>query len=251
MTLDPIHQFNIDNLFTIGHIGGYTIYFTNSSAYMLLTVAVICLLAISGIARWKLVPGRFQSSAELSYEFVASMIRSNAGQEGMKFFPLVYSLFMFILVSNLIGIIPYTFTVAAQIIVTASFALLVFFTVLVYGFYKNGLKFFKIFVPSGIPIYILPLVVAIEILSFLSRPLSHSVRLFANMLAGHITLKVFAGFVALLGTSLGAIGWIGGIAPLALTVAIYALEMLVAVLQAYVFAILTCIYLNDALHPGH
>ena len=251
MTLDPIHQFNIDNLFTVGHIGGYTIYFTNSSAYMLLTVAVICLLAISGIARWQLVPGRFQSSAELSYEFVASMIRSNAGQEGMKFFPLVYSLFMFILVSNLIGIIPYTFTVAAQIIVTASFALLVFFTVLVYGFYKNGLKFFKIFVPSGIPIYILPLVVAIEILSFLSRPLSHSVRLFANMLAGHITLKVFAGFVALLGTSLGAIGWIGGIAPLALTVAIYALEMLVAVLQAYVFAMLTCIYLNDALHPGH
>ena len=251
MTLDPIHQFNIDNLFTVGHIGGYTIYFTNSSAYMLLTVAVICLLAIGGLARWQLVPGRFQSSAELSYEFVASMIRSNAGQEGMKFFPLVYSLFMFILVSNLIGIIPYTFTVAAQIIVTASFALLVFFTVLVYGFYKNGLKFFKIFVPSGIPIYILPLVVAIEILSFLSRPLSHGVRLFANMLAGHITLKVFAGFVALLGTSLGAIGWIGGIAPLALTVAIYALEMLVAVLQAYVFAILTCIYLNDALHPGH
>ena len=251
MTLDPIHQFNIDNLFTIGHIGGYTIYFTNSSAYMLLTVAVICVLAIGGLARWQLVPGHFQSVAELSYEFVASMIRSNAGQEGMKFFPLVYSLFMFILVSNLIGIIPYTFTVAAQIIVSASFALLVFFTVLVYGFYKNGLKFFKIFVPSGIPIYILPLVVAIEILSFLSRPLSHSVRLFANMLAGHITLKVFAGFVALLGTSLGAIGWIGGIAPLALTVAIYAIEMLVAVLQAYVFAILTCIYLNDALHPGH
>ena len=251
MTLDPIHQFNIDNLFTIGHIGGYTIYFTNSSAYMLLTVAVICLLAIGGLARWQLVPGRFQSSAELTYEFVASMIRSNAGQEGMKFFPLVYSLFMFILVSNLIGIIPYTFTVAAQIIVTASFALLVFFTVLAYGFYKNGLKFFKIFVPSGIPIYILPLVVAIEILSFLSRPLSHSVRLFANMLAGHITLKVFAGFVALLGTSLGAIGWIGGVMPLAMTVAIYALEMLVAVLQAYVFAILTCIYLNDALHPGH
>ena len=169
----------------------------------------------------------------------------------MKFFPLVYSLFMFILVSILIGIIPYTFSVTSQIIVTASFALLVFFTVIIYGFYKNGLKFFKIFVPPGIPIYILPLVIAIEILSFLSRPLSHSVRLFANMLAGHITLKVFAGFVALLGTSLGAIGWIGGVAPLALTVAIYALEILVAFLQAYVFAILTCIYLNDALHPGH
>jgi F-type H+-transporting ATPase subunit a len=141
------------------------------------------------------------------------MIRSTAGEEGMKFFPLVYSLFMFILVSNLIGIIPYTFTVASHIIVTAAFALLVFFTVLIYGFYKNGLKFFRIFEPPGVPIYILPLVVFIEIISFLSRPLSHSVRLFANMLAGHITLKVFAGFVALLGTSLGAIGWIGGILP--------------------------------------
>jgi F-type H+-transporting ATPase subunit a len=251
MTLDPIHQFNIDNLFKIGRIAGRDIYFTNSSAYMLLTVAVICLLAVRGFKHQQLVPGRFQSAAEISYEFVASMIRSTAGQEGMRFFPLVYSIFMFILVSNLIGIIPYTFTVASHIIVTAAFALLVFFTVLVYGFYKNGLKFFKIFVPTGIPIYILPLVVAIEFLSFLSRPLSHSVRLFANMLAGHITLKVFAGFIVLLGTSLGTIGWIGGMLPLALTIAIYALEILVAFLQAYVFAVLTCIYLNDALHPGH
>jgi F-type H+-transporting ATPase subunit a len=189
--------------------------------------------------------------AEVSYEFVASMVRSNAGPEGMRFFPLVFSLFMFILVSNVIGIIPYTFTVSSHIIVTATLALLVFFTVLIYGFYRNGLKFFRLFVPSGIPIYILPLVVAIEIISFLTRPLSHSVRLFANMLAGHITLKVFGGFVALLGTSLGAIGWIGGILPLALTVALTALELLVAFLQAYVFAILTCIYLNDAIHPGH
>jgi F-type H+-transporting ATPase subunit a len=251
MTLDPIHQFNIDNLFTIGHISGQPIYFTNSSAYMLVAVAAISLLMVGGVAGRQLVPGRFQSMAELSYEFVANMLRSNAGAEGMKFFPLVFSLFMFILISNLIGIIPYTFTIASHIIVTASFALLVFFTVLLYGLYKNGLKFFKIFVPSGIPIYILPLVVVIEIISFLSRPLSHSVRLFANMLAGHITLKVFAGFVALLGTSLGAIGWIGGMLPLALTVALTALELLVAFLQAYVFAILTCIYLNDALHPGH
>jgi F-type H+-transporting ATPase subunit a len=127
----------------------------------------------------------------------------------------------------------------------------VFFTVLIYGFYKNGLKFFGIFVPAGVPIYLLPLIIAIEIISFVSRPLSHSVRLFANMLAGHITLKVFAGFVALLGTSLGAIGWIGGILPLALTVALTALELLIAFLQAYVFAILTCIYLNDAIHAGH
>jgi F-type H+-transporting ATPase subunit a len=179
------------------------------------------------------------------------MIRSTAGEDGMKFFPLVYSIFMFILVANLISIIPYTFSITSQIIVTAAFALLVFFTVLIYGFYKNGLKFFKIFVPQGVPIYILPLVVGIEIISFLSRPLSHSVRLFANMLAGHITLKVFAGFVALLGTAFGAVGWIGGIAPLALTVALTALELLVAFLQAYVFAMLTCIYLNDALHGGH
>jgi F-type H+-transporting ATPase subunit a len=251
MTLDPIHQFNIEPLFKIGQIGGQPIYFTNSSAYMLISVAAICLLMIGGVAGRRMVPSRFQSMAELSYEFVANMLRSNAGAEGMKFFPLVFSLFMFILISNLIGIIPYTFTVASHIIVTATFALLVFFTVLLYGLYKNGVKFFKIFVPSGIPIYILPLVVAIEIISFLSRPLSHSVRLFANMLAGHITLKVFAGFVALLGTSLGAIGWIGGVLPLALTVALTALELLVAFLQAYVFAILTCIYLNDALHPGH
>jgi F-type H+-transporting ATPase subunit a len=209
------------------------------------------LLAVGGMRGRQLVPGRFQSAAELSYEFVASMIRSIAGQEGMKFFPLIYSLFMFILVVNLISIIPYTFSVTSQIIVTAAFALLVFFIVLIYGFYKNGLKFFKIFVPSGVPIYILPLVVTIEIISFLTRPLSHSVRLFANMLAGHITLKVFAGFVALLGTSFGAIGWLGGVAPLALTIALTALELLVAFLQAYVFAILTCIYLNDALHPGH
>jgi F-type H+-transporting ATPase subunit a len=209
------------------------------------------LLAVRGLKGRQMVPGRLQSAAELTYVFVASMIRSTAGEEGMKFFPLVYSLFMFILVANVISIIPYTFTVTSHIIVTAAFALLVFFTVLIYGFYRNGVKFFKIFAPPGIPIYILPLVVAIEIISFLSRPLSHSVRLFANMLAGHITLKVFAGFVTLLGTSLGTIGWIGGVVPLAMTVALTALELLVAFLQAYVFAILTCIYLNDALHPGH
>jgi F-type H+-transporting ATPase subunit a len=251
MTLDPIHQFDINNIFVIGHIGGHTIAFTNSSAYMLVTVLVICLISLLAFSRQQLVPGRFQALGELSYVFVATMIRSTAGEDGMKFFPLVYSIFMFILVANVISIIPYTFSVTSHIIVTAAFALLVFFTVLIYGFYKNGLKFFRIFVPPGVPVYILPMVVTIEIISFLSRPLSHSVRLFANMLAGHITLKVFAGFVALLGTSLGAIGWIGGIAPLALTVALTALELLVAFLQAYVFAILTCIYLNDALHAGH
>ena len=251
MTLDPIHQFDINTIFTIGHIGGQPIAFTNSSAYMFITVAVICLLTIRGMKGRQLVPGRHQAMAELSYVFVANMIRTTAGEAGMRFFPLVYSIFMFILVANVISIIPFTFSVTSHIIVTAAFALLVFFTVLIYGFYTHGLKFFRLFVPSGIPIYILPLVVMIEIISFLSRPLSHSVRLFANMLAGHITLKVFAGFVALLGTSLGAIGWIGGVVPLAMTVALTALELLVAFLQAYVFAMLTCIYLNDAIHPGH
>jgi F-type H+-transporting ATPase subunit a len=251
MAADPIHQFQIIKLFTIGHIGGQEIAFTNSSAYMFGAVAIISLLMIGGSAGRQLVPGRIQSMAELSYEFVASTIRSTAGSEGMKFFPLIFSLFMFICVSNLIGIIPYTFTISTHLIVTAALALVVFFTVLIYGFYKNGLKFLKIFVPSGIPIYILPLVMFIEILTFFLRPVSHSVRLFANMLAGHIALKVFAGFVAMLGVSLGAIGWVGGVLPLGLTVALTALELLVAFLQAYVFAILTCIYLNDAIHPGH
>jgi F-type H+-transporting ATPase subunit a len=249
MKIDPIHQFNIEPIITLGHIGKHTIAITNSTVYMFIAVGITALLMLA--TGRQLVPGRMQSVAELSYEFVASMLRSSAGSEGLKFFPLVFTLFMFICVSNLIGIIPYTFTVSSQIIVTAALALLVFFTVLIYGLYKNGLKFFKIFVPSGVPVYVLPLVIFIEVLSFLLKPVSHSVRLFANMLAGHIALKVFAGFVAMLGVSLGAIGWIGGVAPLALTVALTALELLVAFLQAYVFAILTCIYLNDAIHPGH
>lgn len=247
---DPIHQFEIQKIFTLGHVGGQEIAFTNSSAYMIAAVAVISILMLGGSAAGRLVPGRFQSLAELSYEFVADTLRSSVGEEGMKFFPLVFSLFMFVVVANLIGIIPYTFTVTSHIIVTLALALTVFLTVLIYGFWKNGFKFFKLFVPSGIPIYILPLIVVIEIISFLSRPVSHSVRLFANMLAGHITLKVFAGFVASLG-AFGAVGWVGAILPLAMTTALTALELLVAFLQAYVFTILTCIYLNDALQPGH
>ena len=249
MKIDPIHQFNIEPLFTIGHIGKQAIVFTNSSLYMFVAVALTAVLMLAGGRQ--LVPGRFQSIAEISYEFVASTIRSTAGAEGMKFFPLIFSLFMFICVSNLVGIIPYTFTVSSHIIVTAALALLVFFTVLIYGLYKNGLKFFKLFVPSGVPGYILPLVMFIEILSFFLRPVSHSVRLFANMLAGHIALKVFASFIPLLVAALGFIGWIGGVLPLGMVIALSALELLVAFLQAYVFAILTCIYLNDAIHPGH
>src|SRR5450756_1332671 len=250
MAADPIHQFQIHKLFTIGHIGGQEIAFTNSSAYMFGTVAVISLLMIGGSAGRQLVPGRIQSIAELSYEFVASTIRSTAGTAGMKFFPLVFSLFMFICVSNLIGIIPYTFTVSSHLIVTAALALMVFFIVLFYGLYKNGLKFFKLFVPSGVPIYILPLVVFIEVISFFLKPVSHSVRLFANMLAGHIALKVFASFIAMLG-ALGFIGVVGAVLPLGLTIALTALELLVAFLQAYVFAILTFICRQDGIPPGH
>jgi F-type H+-transporting ATPase subunit a len=246
--IDPIEQFDLNKIFTIGHIGNHEIAFTNSSAYMLLAVALIGVMML-GAGR-QLVPGRFQSVVELSYEFVANTIRTSAGSEGMKFFPLVFSLFMFIFVSNIVGIIPYTFTVSSHIIVTFSLALLVFLTVILYGIYKNGLKFFKLFVPSGIPVVILPLVVLIEIISFFSRPISHSVRLFANMLAGHVTLKVFASFVTMLG-ALGAVGKVGALLPLGLTVALTALELMVAFLQAYVFTILTCIYLNDAIHPGH
>jgi F-type H+-transporting ATPase subunit a len=250
MASDPIHQFEIQELFSVGNIGGHEIAFTNSSAYMLAAVAVVSILMIGGSAGRRLIPNRFQSIAELSYEFVADTLRSNAGEHGMKFFPLVFTLFMFILTANMIGIIPYTFTVTSHLIVTFSLALIVFVTTIAYGFYKNGLKFFRLFVPSGLPFFVMPLVVLIEIVSFFSRPVSHSVRLFANMLAGHITLKVFAGFVAALG-AMGFVGWFGALIPLALTIALTALELLVAFLQAYVFAILTCIYLNDAIHPGH
>ena len=247
---DPIHQFEIHKIATLGYIGGHEIAFTNSALFMAITVVGIWALLVGGSSARALVPGRMQSIAELSYEFVADTINSTAGKEGMKFFPLVFTLFMFILVANIIGLIPYTFTVTSHIIITAALALLVFITVLVYGFTKNGLGFFRLFVPQGIPIYILPLIVFIEVLSFLSRPISHSVRLFANMLAGHITLKVFASFITLLG-GLGIFGIFGATLPLALVVALTALELLVAFLQAYVFAILTCIYLNDAIHPGH
>jgi len=251
MTVDPIHQFKIVDLFPVAKIGNTEIVFTNSAAFMLLAVIALTAFLILGTSKRSLVPSRLQSAAELSYEFVATTVRSSAGHEGMRFFPFVFTLFMFVLCLNVFGLIPFAFTVTSHIIITAAMAITVFLIVIIYGLYRNGFHFFNIFVPKGVPIYILPLIVAIEILSFISRPISHSVRLFANMLAGHITLKVFAGFVAMLGTSLGAIGWIGGMLPLALTVALTALELLVAFLQAYVFAILTCIYLNDALHPGH
>jgi F-type H+-transporting ATPase subunit a len=250
MAIDPIHQFQIVSFFPVAKIGNTEITFTNSAAYMVAAVVIISLLMIAGASRRALVPGRVQSTAELMYEFVADTIRSTAGSEGMKFFPFVFTLFAFVLTVNIVGLIPYAFTVTTHIIITATLALTVFFIVLIYGFWKHGLHFFNLFVPKGIPVYILPLIVFIEVLSFLSRPISHSVRLFANMLAGHITLKVFASFITLLGSA-GILGIAGATLPLALVIALTALEILVAFLQAYVFAILTCIYLNDAIHPGH
>jgi F-type H+-transporting ATPase subunit a len=251
MAVDPIEQFQIHNLFPIAKIGHTEIAFTNSAAFMLAAVIGITAFLVIGTAKRGLVPSRLQSAAELSYEFVATTVRSTAGSEGMRFFPFVFTLFMFILTVNMIGLIPYTFTVTSHIIVTAALAITVFLTVFIYGLIRHGLHFFNLFVPKGVPIYILPLIVFIEVLSFVSRPISHSVRLFANMLAGHITLQVFAGFIILMGGAMGALGWVGGVLPFGMIVILFALETLVAFLQAYVFAILTCIYLNDAIHPGH
>ena len=250
MTIDPIHQFQIENLMPVISMGGHQIAFTNSALFMFIIVAVVSTLLIGGTLRRAVVPGRLQSIAEMSYEFVANTVRSSAGNEGMKFFPFVFTLFMFVLFANLIGLIPYSFTVTSQLIITASLALLVFFIVVGYGFWKNGLHFLNLFVPKGVPKYILPAIVIIEVLSFLSRPVSHSVRLFANMLAGHITLQVFAGFIIMLAGA-GILGWFGAALPFIMVIMLCALELLVAFLQAYVSAILTCIYLNDAIHPGH
>lgn len=249
MANDPIHQFHISKWIPI-EIGGLDLSFTNSSAFMVATAVAAGGFLYLTSANRALVPGRLQSISEMSYEFVANMLRDAAGSQGMRFFPLVFSLFMFVLVANLFGLFPYFFTITSHIIVTFALALLVIGTVVVYGFMQHGFGFLKLFVPQGVPGILVPLVVLIEVISFLSRPISLSVRLFANMLAGHITLKVFAGFVVSL-SALGAAGIGGAILPLLMTVAITALEFLVAFLQAYVFAVLTCMYLNDAIHPGH
>ena len=249
MANDPIHQFQVSRWIPID-VGGVDLSFTNVSAFMVATVVVASgFLYLTSSGRG-LIPTRLQSVSEMAYEFVATSLRDSAGSKGMKFFPFVFSLFMFVLVANFLGLFPYFYTVTSQIIVTFALAVLVIGTVIVYGFFRHGLGFLKLFVPSGVPAIIVPLVVAIEIISFLSRPISLSVRLFANMLAGHITLKVFAGFVVSL-AALGPIGIGGAVLPLIMTVAITALEFLVAFLQAYVFTVLTCMYINDAVHPGH
>ncbi len=227
---------------------GFDTSFTNSALFMVIAVGVISAFLIMSMRGRSLVPTRMQSIAEVFYEFVANTVRENVGQEGMKFFPLVFSLFVFVLICNLIGMIPGGFTVTSHIVVTAALALLVIGIVIVYGVATQGTHFLKLFVPD-VPAPLLVLMVPIEVISFLSRPLSLSVRLFANMLAGHIALKIFAGFVG----SLLAAGIWGIISPLPLflTIALTALEVLVAVLQAYVFAVLTCVYLHDAVHGAH
>ena len=254
--IEPIHQFQIADLFNIGTFGGdgtagsgVHLSFTNSALFMVLTVGAIGLFLIWGTARRAIVPGRMQLMGEMAYEFIANMVRTTAGHDGMKFLPLVASLFMFVLVANLFGMFPYFFTVTSHLIITVMLALIVFLTVVIYGFWKNGLKFLKLFVPAGIPWFIIWLVVPIEIISFLSRPVSHSLRLWGNILAGHIVLKVFGGMVVAL---LGAGAWgIVAVLPFGMAVALTGLELLVAALQAFVFAVLTCVYLHDAMHPGH
>lgn len=246
---DPIHQFEIKRLFPL-EVLGIDATFTNSALFMVTATVLILGFLIYSMRGRALVPTRIQSITETVYEFVANMVRDTMGEQGMRYFPFVFAIFIFIFVLNMLGMIPGFFTVTSHLAITAALAALVFLTVLFIGFAKNGFGFFKLFVPEGVPILIMPLVVAIEVISFLSRPISHSVRLFANMLAGHITLKVFGGFVVML---LGAAGAATALAPLPLlaAVALTALEFLVAFLQAYVFAILTCMYLNDALHPAH
>ena len=249
MKMSPMEQFAVKPIFHIP-VGHYDLAFTNQSLWMCIVVGLASLFMIVAVASPKLVPGRMQSMAEITYEFVANMIRSAAGDDGMRFFPFVFTIFVFVLFSNFFGLLPGAFTVTSQIAVTFALACLVIATVIITGFAVHGIGFLKLFVPDA-PLYLLPLLVPIEFISFLTRPVSLSVRLFANMLAGHTMLKVFAGFVIALGAAGGVYTAIS-IAPMLLIIAITLLELLVAFLQAYVFAILTCIYLNEALHlHGH
>jgi F-type H+-transporting ATPase subunit a len=228
------------------HLFGRPIYFTNQSLLMVIVVLAAGLFLSLAVKPGRLVPNKAQSMAEISYEFVANMIHSATGEDGLKFFPFVFTLFIFVLFCNFFGMIPGSFTVTSQIAVTLSLACLVMLIVVLTGFAKHGIGFLKLFVPHA-PWYLLILLIPIEVISFLTRPISLSVRLFANMLAGHTMLAVFGGFVILLGGAGGALAALS-ILPMALIVAIMLLELLVAFLQAYVFAILTCIYLNEALH---
>lgn len=235
----PLAQFEIHNIVPLS-IGGVDVSYTNSALFMTVGVVLASLFLVFGMQRGAMVPGRWQAAAEIVYEFIANMIRDNVGQEGRRYFPFVLTLFMFVFVGNLLGMVPYSFTYTSHIVVTFGMAAVVFLGVTAIGFAKHGFHFFGFFLPHGVPWYMAWLIIPIEILSYLSRPVSLSLRLFANMTAGHTMLKVFAGFIALMG--------VAGVAPFAMVVALTGLEIIIAFLQAYVFTILTCVYLNDALH---
>jgi F-type H+-transporting ATPase subunit a len=245
--IDALSQFALTPV--LGKVGA-SVGFSQSNAHMLLAVGLITALMIWGTARRAIIPGRLQALAESSYEFVQELVTGQIGDEGKRFFPFVFSLFMFILFGNLLGMLPYAFTFTSHIAVTFGLAALVFVVVTVIALMIHGTHFFGYFFPEGAPKVLAPLIIPIEVISYLSRPVSLSVRLFANMVAGHVMLKVFATFIVLLG-GLGVVGPFVATLPLALNVALVGFELLVAFLQAYVFAILTCIYLNDAIHPGH
>jgi F-type H+-transporting ATPase subunit a len=236
----PLAQFAIEPIAPI-HIGGLDASFTNSAGLMVIAVAAITAFMLLGTRKQAIVPGRWQSLCEGMYDFVSGLLKENVGNEGRQYFPFVFSLFMFILFANLFGLVPYSFTVTSHIIVTAAMALFVFFMVTIIGIARHGFHFFSYFVPKGAPIALIPVMIPIEILSYFIRPLSLSVRLFANMVAGHVMLTVVGGFVFALGI------WAGWI-PLAFVTVLFGLELLIACLQAYVFTILTCIYLHDAIH---
>ncbi len=240
--VDPMHQFDLYALLPLS-VAGVEIPFTNSALFMLLASSLVGLFGMAAFRRASIVPTRLQSLAEIAYDFVADMVRQNVGEDGMRYFPFIFTLFTFILFCNMLGMIPYSFTVTSHIIITFALAAFVFLGVTLIGFARHGLGFLRFFVPRGVPLLLLPLLVVIELISYLTRPISLSVRLFANMLAGHTMLKVFAGFGIMMGV------W--GIFPLLFMTLFTGLEILIAFLQAYVFAVLTCIYLNDALHMEH
>ena len=237
--LQPLEQFTIERLVPL-HIGRLDVSFTNSALLMTIAVVLITALMVLGTRKAALVPGRWQSVTEMAYEFVANMVDTNAGHGARDFFPFIFTLFMFILFSNLLGLIPYSFTVTSHIIVTFALAAVVFIGVTIVGIVRHGFHFLRLFVPEGVPVALLVLLVPIELLSYCIRPFTLSIRLFANMLAGHTMLAIFGGFAA----SVGLLAFF----PLAINIALVGLELLVAALQAYVFAILTCLYLRDALH---
>jgi len=244
MATNPMHQFHVYRIGPEIKIGNFDLSFTNASLFMVVSVLTILLFFYIGTKKKAIVPTKVQLLTELAYSFVSKMISDTAGSKAKPYFAFIFSLFIFVLFCNMLGMLPYSFTVTSHIIVTFVLAIFIFVGVTIIGFLKHGLGYLKLFVPSGVPIILLPLIVIIEIISYLSRPISLSVRLFANMMAGHTMLKVFGGFVI-------SLGLIGGWLPLSFSVALTGLEILVAFLQAYVFAILTCIYLNDALNLHH